>query len=247
MSPKTITSCARCSTLLSSAVSKSSSWLSFLGLSCFETRQTQHIKKPDCAYCTPRPLEAFSEMEVRDIASSLLKACAKNGTETLMQDFARTPNPAVVKDVAGLFLELGGWVLDAGKGWDIGLNDHYAMDGEQDEVFVVGSADEEEEEDTIDIWLEQSKDLAEELGESSETKDNESSLEGFVIVDDDAAELAENHSIESVKENDDSVSVASQQILEETRKAFSLEDSKISADFAGELESTNKQCERSGE
>ena len=176
---------------------------------------------------------------MRKIALSLLSGIPDPG---VMGDFAETPDLSVVGDLAELWMELTGWVPNGGpisgdfetgeKGEKVGEVDHEDIVDHQDhvgankrKVFDVNSMEV--------ISMDQS-------GESSTQDWNAGEEEKFLAVadGDSCSELSSwNGSVLSFRCASRMTLDASKNTLAMTEEAFAMEDSKMTEDFAKDVES----------
>ena len=178
---------------------------------------------------------------MREIALSLLSGVPDQG---LIDDFAESPNFDIVEDLTELWLELGGWTL----------TDHNELKYGDFEIGEEESGEVEREvEDNADVGAKKVFDVK---SMDTMTADSGKGIQDWMVAGDEeilaAKAGAAGDSASSSELSSRSRSIlsfggdhmtkmtavdANKETLTMTREAFAMEDSRMTSDFAEELES----------
>ena len=207
--------CAACDTLVASSPLTRCSLLSYV-FSCQDPLVEREYLS-DCAYCTPKPIECFADREVRQVAKLLLRGVPCEGEGSLMQEFAQTPNADVVVDVGRLWMECKGWIAE--RRWDL------EADGGNGSVERKGGDDEEVDEEGYVF-------LSRERRRAFNGKDNiwlHPAIEAWNVEDslEKDGYATRPGSVLSLSSADLLDRDRSRETLEDTRKAFEVEEDEL--------------------
>ncbi|KAI4153513.1 MAG: hypothetical protein LQ340_002281, partial [Diploschistes diacapsis] len=104
------------------------SFFSYLKACPLETFQKGYVA--DCAYCTPKPLNCFTDRQVREIAEILLwSVAADNDEQEIMQNSCQSPAVGVLEILGGSWDEWAKWVNAGNEGQELEIG----KDGEAEQ------------------------------------------------------------------------------------------------------------------